>query len=533
MKRLLARLGRLDRSTQVAAVVVVYVFGAALTWAALTPVGAAPDEPGHIAYAAAVVRGDIGELVPGSEETRQRLIIVTAPEWVSSFTSPPRSVADFNYPCFATVVYRPANCAPQLTASKTLVDVPTTVGRYPPLFHAVVGLPTLVLSGNRAVYAMRIAAAGLAAGMLALGLSIADPSRRFWLGLGAAIAFTPTAAHLAGSVNPSGLEVSAALGLGIGLMGITDTRTRRKWTGSAVVALSFALAWSRPLGYMTLAAVVAAAFLINGDGLRAWLLGSRRRLAPAIGVGIAFASAVVYRMAWGLPIRAASAEGPATGSTLFSPIGLDVGVDDVEHQLINWTFDLTGRFGWVDHAAPGSVLFGWTLLVLALALFVLLGATRRQRIALTLIGVGAIILTPLLAITRFINASAYQARYHLPVAVIVVIGLAATADRVEQYEERRLSLKLLRWGAALTPLLMLVSAMGSLHRYSFGAEAQLVDLGNLIGGDRQWLPPHEALVAAGLGVAILLATSVIGLTFARSRFAPDDVEAPTSPGGNL
>ena len=516
MTRLFARLGRLDRSTLVAAVVVVYVFGAALTWAALTPVGAAPAEPGHIAYAAAVVRGDIGELVAASEETRQRLIVVTAPEWVNSFTSPPRSVAEFNYPCFADNVSATADCAPNLTGSKTLTEVPTTVGRYPPLFHAAVGLPTLVLSGSRAVYAMRIVAAGLAAGMLALGLAIAAPSRRIWLGLGAAIAFTPTAAHLAGSVNPSGLEISAALGLGLGLMGITDTRNPRKWTAPAIVVLSFAIAWSRPLGYLTLAAVIAASALINGDNLRTWLLGTRRRLAPVIGVGAAFVSAVVYRFAWGLPVRAASAEGPATGSTLFTSPGLDGGLDDVESHLIEWTLDLVGRFGWADHSPPMLVLFGWTFLVLALALAVFLGAARRQRIAISVIGVGALILAPLLAVTGFINTSAYQVRYHLPVAVLVIIGLAAIAARMDQSEERRLSLQLLRWGAALAPLAILISVAASVHRYSFGFEAQLVDLGSLLGDGTQWLPPGEAFAIAAPGLAIVLTTAVLGVAFALS-----------------
>ena len=531
MKKLLARLGQLDRSAVVAAVVVAYVFGAGVTWAALTPVGGAPDEPGHIAYAAAVVRGDIGELVAGSEKTRQRLIVVTAPEWVNSFTSPPRSVADFNYPCFADNVSATADCAPNLTGSKTLAEVPTTVGRYPPLFHAVVGVPTLVLSGNRAVYAMRIVAAGLAAGMLALGLTVAAPSRRTWLGLGAAIAFTPTAAHLAGSVNPSGLEISAALGLGIGLMGITGSQAPRKWTVAAAVVLSFAVAWSRPLGYLTLAAVIAASALINGNNLRAWLGGTGSRLAPVIGVGAAFVSAVIYLLAWGLPIRAASAEGPATGSTLFTSPGLDGGLDDVENHLIGWTLDLIGRFGWADHSPPVSVLFGWTLLVLALALFVILGANRRQRIALTVIGVGALILTPLLAITRFINTSAYQARYHLPVAVLVIIGLAATAAGMEQSDERRLSLQLLRWGAALAPLAMLVSNIGSLHRYSFGFEAQLVDLGNLLGEHTQWLPPREALIAAGFGSAIVFAAAALAVAFALNPSEHGDPEAPVSRDG--
>ncbi len=496
-------------STRVSLAVILYVFGAAVTWAALTPVGAAPDEPAHIAYAAGVVRGDLGELVPGSGDSPRRLVMVTAPEWANSFTVPPRSVDEFRYPCFATIVSRQANCAPELTGSTALAEVPTTVGRYPPLYHWIVGLPTLVLAGNPAVYAMRLISAALAAGMVAMGLAIASPARRTWLALGAAVAFTPTAAHLAGSVNPSGLEISAALALGVGLMGVVASDPPRRNTAGLLVALSLALAWSRPLGYLTFVAVILASWLINRAELRVWLRDKAIRTIAVIGASTAAVSAVVYRLLAGLPARAASAADPTTGSTLFGTVGLDNGLDQVENQLIEWSLDLVGRFGWVDHSPPGSVLLGWALLTIALVVFAFIGSTRRDRLALTIVGIGALVITPLLAITTTINSTAYEARYHLPLAVLIIVGLAKVSSSLPESDERRFTWSLLRWGAVLVPMAMLTSIAASLHRYSLGAEAQLVDLSRLLFDFKEWLPPPEALAIGTLGAATILTAPIL------------------------
>ena len=520
-------------STRVSLAVILYVFGAAVTWTALTPVGAAPDEPAHIAYAAGVVRGDLGELVPGSGDSPRRLVMVTAPEWVNSFTVPARSVDEFRYPCFATIVSREANCAPELTGSTALAEIPTTVGRYPPPYHWIVGLPTLVLAGNPAVYAMRLISAALATGMVAMGLAIASPARRTWLALGTAVAFTPTAAHLAGSVNPSGLEISAALALGVGLMGVVASDPPRRNMAGLLVALSFALAWSRPLGYLTFVAVILASWLINRAELRAWLRDTATRTIVVVGASAAAVSAILYRVLAGLPARAASAADPTTGSTLFGTVGLDSALDEVENYLINWSLDLVGRFGWVDHSPPGSVLFGWVLLTIVLVLFVFIGSTRRDRLALTILGIGALVITPLVAITTTIHSNAYEARYHLPLAVLIIVGLAKVSSGLPESDERRFTWSLLRWGAVLVPIAMLVSVAASLHRYSLGAEAQLVDLSHLLFEFKEWLPPPGALAVGTLGAATILTAPILLHRSTRQRAGAVAAQTgSTHPTGN-
>ena len=224
----------------------------------------------------------------------------------------------------------------------------------------------------------------------------------------------------------------------------------------------------------------------------------------------------------------ASANDPTTGTTLFFPQGLGTNLRTVEDRLIDWNLDLVGRFGWADHAPPGAVTFGWTLLILVFALFVLLHGSRRDRIGLTVLGGSALILTPLVAIATVVNSSAYEARYHLPLAMLVILGLTVAASRFHAEDGGSVSWSILSWGARLVPLAMLISVAASLHRYSIGGEAQLADLATFGTRFKEWLPPSYALFLAAMGL-IGTATAVLGFLWG-SRNPDESAATPESRG---
>ncbi len=95
-----------------------------------------------------------------------------------------------------------------------LVRVPSPAGRYNPAYYAVVGIPTLVRPGEATVYVMRFLTAAIVACLLTLGVTacreLDDPR---WAVVGFAAAVTPMTLFLAGSVNPSAVEIAAALAL--------------------------------------------------------------------------------------------------------------------------------------------------------------------------------------------------------------------------------------------------------------------------------------------------------------------------------
>ena len=88
----------------------------------------------------------------------------------------------------------------------------TYSGRYPPLYYAVVGLPTLVVHSTDAVFLMRLLGALLCAVLLGLAyMVLATWSQNRILAAGFLCALTPAAVYLGSVVNPNGLEIAAAI----------------------------------------------------------------------------------------------------------------------------------------------------------------------------------------------------------------------------------------------------------------------------------------------------------------------------------
>lgn len=506
IQRLRQRLGGTDRSTIVSTTVVAYIFLASVAWAMITPIGGVPDEPAHITYSAAVVRGDLGTMAVVNHPVYPQLAVVTVPEWVGEITDPPRSVDDFPYPCYGGGVTITADCAPQVSTSTTPTRVPTTVNRYPPPYYWIVGLPTLLMAGEPAIYAMRIVSAALAAAVIAMGLAIASPTRRTWLALGTMIAATPMVTHLAGSVNPSGLETASALGLGIGLMGVVGTEKRRPGVSAAlIVALAFLVAWARPNTHLTLIAVIGASILINARGL----LGYLRRRVAGVAVGVGAATAIWTALALrtvATPIAGVVAATPPVESVLNAPIlDLNGNLHELERRFIDWGTDLIGRFGWLDHSPPVVITIAWLLAVAVLVTVALERAPRREGAMLLTVMAGAIVLAPLFVITKTLNAFVYQARYHLALATLIVIGAVVMLSRLPRRQDRQLGWSILRRVALLAPAATVLTILGSLHRYSVGGDAHITDGLSLPFVTRAWMPPWPAvLIATAAGVGALL-----------------------------
>ncbi len=445
------------------------------------------------------------------------LDVVTVPEWIASITPPGHSQSIF-VPCYAFHTDRTASCAPELSRSVQPIALPTTVSKYPPPYYAIVGLPTLFMAGEPAVYAMRLLSSVLAVGLIGLGLAVASPTRRTWLALGAAVAFTPSAAHLVGgSVNPSGMEIGAAMGLGIGLLGIVAQEPRRgpklAWL---LVVLAFAVAWARPLTVATLVAVILAVVVLNTTDLQGWLRARFVRYVVIVGTALAALSAVAFRT---LMLRIPST--PVLDQIFDVRSGVSRALPpsdspgqilwELERRSFEISRDLIGELGWLDHSPPMSVILAWTLLVAALIVLAIAFGNRRDRIGLMLVGAGALIIAPLyVMLVVFGNAEAYQSRYHLPVATLLVLGAALILRRSTGGSNLIRAWTTLRWGAALVPLGMLMSLAASLFRYSVGAggrrgdAVQLANMWDLVFDVHEWVPPGAAL----LGLVLLVGGAI-------------------------
>ena len=103
-------------------------------------------------------------------------------------------------------------CSSIKSSSRT-GSVRTYTGRYFPAYYLAVGLPTLVTSpGMVQLDLMRFVSVLLAAALLASAFVTASEARLpTFAGAGLLLAVTPTVLFLAGSVNPGGLEIAAAI----------------------------------------------------------------------------------------------------------------------------------------------------------------------------------------------------------------------------------------------------------------------------------------------------------------------------------
>jgi Predicted membrane protein (DUF2142) len=377
-----------------------------LCWDVSTPVFNAPDEPHHVIRAATVVRGEL--LEPQARMQPNGWTSVRAPE---SYTHSGISIR-----CYAFQRERPANCANFVDSSR-LVDFAARFGRYPPAYYAVVGLPTLFITSPSSVYLLRAVTVLLVAALLALGVtSIARLTDRRVAAMGFAFAVTPMVFFLGSVVNPSGVEIAAAISIwasGAVLVseleaGVDPVVVRRVGIAAGALALT------RQLGPLWLAiAAVALAALAGRAGLRK-LVASR----AARGWAVVVAAALMLQFVWIAVSGTLNVTDPSFAS------------HDPTNIVLRQSFGLSyaffvqmiGVFGWLDTPVPNGVVVIWAVVLGVLV--VLAAAWSLRRHAAVLGGVLLLAYAVPIALEAYSAPKAgylWQGRYGMPLAVGVPI----------------------------------------------------------------------------------------------------------------
>jgi hypothetical protein len=493
-------------------------FALGLLWAFATPLGAAPDEPTQIVKAAAVVRAEfIGQPAPGQPKA---VTEVTVP---ASFADDARLAT-----CFAGRPTVPAGCAPHLSSASTPTEVGTYVGRYPPLYYLLVGVPTLLWRGSGAVLAMRALSALWSAALLGLAVAIAAVwSRSRLLVLGLAVAVTPLVIFLTAVVNPSGLEIAAAVATWTGaLVLVLDHRRHAPAPLVAATAASgCVLALCRGLSDLWLAAI--AAFAVA--------------LVPAA-LGQLGRQQLVRRAAlWPTVVAAAAAIWVLAASTLsVVPDGIRVArrsstfdlVVDALGRLPAIAHQAVGVFGWLDTPSPYAVEAAWA----AVAAIVVIGGTlttrqHLRRVVLALVATSVVLPTAIIVSQAARDGLVWQARDGMPLYAGVPIMAAAVADRVDRGRlspGRSLTTAATRADpGAIRRLAGLVAAAvaacqwldfaWALRRYTVGLGGPLAPWRHVTGG---WQPPVPTVV-------LLVAAGIVAIAYGRwlDRLAAEAADA--------
>ena len=463
---------------------------AVVSWSLATPLMAAPDEPSHIVQAAAIVRGQFD--VPSHPGPVGPLESVRVPEWVQEAT--------FHLPPFAFHANVPAGPSNRVGDSTKLVNASTQFSNYPPLYYLIDGVPTLFMTGEPALYAMRLLSSLLNIGLITVGLFLLARYQRGRFPLfGALVALTPMVWFLCSVVSDSGLEIASAFAAWCGGLCIIDQRRVPRalavWT-----ALSFViLILSRPASPYEAAVMVAVLALFAGARRVRELLHDRILVTLGIPMFVAATVAVVLYLIGGPP--------RLFGHPLRPSLGLGKSMSLTWHQTGIRLRQAIGKFGWLDTNVPLIVVVIWTTVFGALCAIGLFLSSRSRR-AWPVLAL-AIVATPLLFESPRIDKLGpfWQGRYWLPLAV--GLPLLASALPLRTPHRRALPrvapfiglLGLTTVGAVLC-WAQTVSFMTALHRYQTG-------VGAVPGTPVHWTPPGGTVLV----VTMFLSSQVLLLGF--------------------
>ncbi len=400
----------------VAAVGAVVVTGWSLT---VAPMGS-PDEPSHVVKAAAVVRGETQTAsVRGGGVFGQKV--------PRTFVRLPAGYTELDgQGCWLNRPDVPTACAEPLPSRDGATsETFTYVGGYQPTYYALVGWPSLALPPRSGLWAMRMASAAISVALVAAAAAtLRTAGGRGATAVGVVAAATPTALLLAGTVNPNGTEVAAAIGLWAGLLALLDRRTAPEARLLVQLAVSaVVLVAVRPLSPALGAAVVlaAAAFALDRERLRT-LLADRRVVVTGVVVAVATALSAAFVVVNGS--ASAVIEKTVEPESVRTLVG--DGLADTGRHLE----EAVAVLGWLgpgELTTPDPLWQGWLVLAVALAAVGLVVTTWRRRAVIVGVVLAALALPVVAQVLK--PEVVWQGRYLLPVLVGVPILAGWEIDR--------------------------------------------------------------------------------------------------------
>jgi hypothetical protein len=444
-----------------------FIFFALISaWSVSVPLYSGPDETSQVIHAAALVRGQlIGTPTSGYHNPST---IVTVP---GTFGNGAQLMRCYTFPPGA-----PASCAAHVKLSDRPAAFSTYNGRYPPLYYAIDGLPTLVTDSTSAVFWMRLLGALMCSILLGLAvMSMAVWSRSPLLPAGFMCSLTPAVIYTGAVVNPNGLEIAAAICFWCSGLILALEHANNPPRGLVVVfaASGCVLTLTRPLSPLwTLLALSAVVILARPRTV--WLHFKARR--DVRWATAAILTSGVFAVIWVL----------AAHSLWVIPTGPHVSPNASDSQIVSqafgqtwtWLHQMVGVMGWLVAPLPVWTYWTWGIATVALVLLSL----RTGRIRTTTVLVALVLLTLLLPVfVELVNARTidlpWQGRYTLPLAVGIVL-LAAASAAVEGARTRH-------WIFASRVLMVLVAVGGvlgyleTLRRYAVGSNGPLLFLNGL------------------------------------------------------
>ena len=327
--------------------------------------------------------------------------------------------------CWGFNPWTPAACARPIGGGP-LEEVPTSAGRYNPVYYAAVGLPLRLWPGWGGLVLSRLISAALSAALLAFSFLVLIRRSRYGLMLAALLACsTPMLAHLAGAVNPNGLEIAAGIaffsaGIPLLLGPVRQNRGQLVWLMGVSGVL---LAMLRSLGPIWLAAGLAA-LLVPQSKARLRQLWSQR-LVKRWTFGLL--AGVLLSGAWIVGMKTGSVVPP--GGERYN-YGLGQATLMYFHRWGSYLEGMVGVVGWFDIRIPAPFYWIWVCCAGSLVFFASIVGNRSDRFRFFTIFLGVFAVPGLMQISQAnVVGFIIGGRYMLPLMVGMVLLAAFILER--------------------------------------------------------------------------------------------------------
>ena len=434
----------------------------ASAWALALPVNGTYDERQHLVRAYAVWTG---QFIPAQH-------LADGTDAIDG----PASLLPANPDCMhKPKPYKPASCLQPVT-DHTDTLVPTTAGRYSPVYYLLVGLPLRLSPDSTGLIWARLLSALVGAVFLAAATALA---RKRLLIAAVVLVSTPLAMNLNGAINPNGLEISSGVLLFVALLhALTEGR------GWLTAGIAFAvLATALHLGLLLGGLAVLACFLVAG---RREVL--RDRTAWRF-FGVPAIAGAIFAIAWVLVSGVTNLDTPKPAHPL--------GLGEILKGLVTsrgefYVRQVIAQFGYGETTVSPAMIAVWYLLVAAVVLPALWRSGGRVRLAILGVLAASYAILAVLEI-HFAPLVGWYAhsRYVMPLgagAILIAAFVTNLPDR------------LILGMVLLTVPLDLYALARVMTRYEVGIDAGLHPFGG------SWHPPLGSvvpLVACLVGGALL------------------------------
>lgn len=411
------------------------------------------------------------------------------------------------WPCFAFSDTIPAGCQQLRQGSE---PVTTETNNYPPLYFAMVGIPSLAVTSTTGLYLMRLISGLVSSIFIALAImTVFAWSRSRLLFLGVLLSVTPMVLFMASVVNPSGLEISTGFCLWCsGLVLVLENSANPPIGLVAVMTASAAgLMLIRPVSALWVAMTLVILILLAGPRVIVALL--RLKSIRTSTLVVVFSGVLAFAWAFHFAAVGSAPSGPqlAPGTTDAQIVAKLFG------ETGGWLQQMVGVFGWLDTYAPLYTYIVWAIAV-GLVILVALALSRLRRSAPLMLLIALVIVVPVMfgyGEARNVGIDFWESRYILPLAVGIPLVATMLIDKAKVIARRHFRLTVLV-GCAIGSANFLAFAE-ALRRNTVGVSGPI----NYLNG--VWSPPFGApaltllyLVVTGLFVWYLgyLSTIVTG-----------------------